>query len=153
MYRIGQLAKLSGLTPETIRFYEKEGLLKEPERMANGYRLYSTADLGRLKFILRGKSAGLSNADMSELVTIRETPDAVSCRDVRDVIDNKLSIVREQIRELQKLEQSLAELSSACCGGDESAVHCSILEELDDLIDTRDHQHGEHCHHHIHPKN
>ncbi|MFM2480833.1 Zn(2+)-responsive transcriptional regulator [Celerinatantimonas sp. YJH-8] len=135
MYRIGELAQLCGVTTETIRFYERQGLLTAPPRATNGYRLYSPQDLGQLRFILRGKNAGLSNADMRELVEIRKYKETVSCREVRQVIDNKLEIVREQLAELKNFEASLSHLSTVCCGGDESAIHCSILEALDDLME------------------
>ncbi|MFM2484910.1 Zn(2+)-responsive transcriptional regulator [Celerinatantimonas yamalensis] len=134
MYRIGEIAQLSGVSTETIRFYEKEGLLKAPPRAANGYRVYTDHDLRRLKFILRGKNAGLANADMQELATIRDAREQVACRDVKKVVDNKLAIVRAQIEELRAFESSLLHLSEVCCGGDESAAHCSILEALDDLM-------------------
>ncbi|CAG9298084.1 Zn(2+)-responsive transcriptional regulator [Celerinatantimonas diazotrophica] len=146
MYQIGELAKLCEISTETIRFYEKEGLLKEPSRAANGYRLYSDQDLGRLRFILRGKNAGLSNSDMLEMVSIRENRQQLSCRDVRQVVDNKLAIVRKQIQELKSFEYSLSDLSQTCCGGDESATHCAILETLDDILGER---HVEHHHHDV----
>ncbi|CAG8998803.1 MAG: HTH-type transcriptional regulator ZntR [Candidatus Celerinatantimonas neptuna] len=135
MYRIGELAKLCGVTTETIRFYEREGLMSSPARAENGYRLYSDQAQGRLKFILRGKKAGLSNADMLELVAVRDHRDQVTCRDVKHIVDNKLAIIRVQIEELHRLEASLSHLSDVCCGGDESAAHCSILGALDDLMD------------------
>lgn len=135
MYRIGELAQHCQVTTETIRFYEREGLLTPPPRTANGYRLYSPQDVGQLKFILRGKNAGLSNADMRELVELRRSRESVSCREVRQVVDNKLALVRQQLQELQKFEASLSRLSEKCCGGEESAAHCSILEAFDDLME------------------
>lgn len=135
MYRIGELARRCEISTETIRFYEREGLLTAPPRAANGYRLYSDSQLGQLKFILRGKNAGLSIADMRELLELRQSREVVSCREVRQVIDNKLALVRQQLQELQKFEASLSQLSHQCCGGEESAAHCSILEAFDDLME------------------
>lgn len=135
MYQIGKLSQLSGFTAGTIRFYERQGMLKSPSRKPNGYRLYSSEDLRQLKFILRGKQAGLSNSDMLQLMSLSQSRDQVACRDVRQVIDNKLEILRHQLDKLQQFEASLSYLSKLCCGGDESALHCSILEAFDDLMD------------------
>lgn len=135
MYRIGELAQLTGVTPETLRFYEQQGLLIPSQRSDNGYRLYSEQDKRQLQFILRGKQAGLSNKDMLELLSIRAAREAVSCRDVRDIIDAKLLKIRAQIAQLQEFETSLTQLATTCCGGDEKATHCSILGALDELME------------------
>jgi MerR family Zn(II)-responsive transcriptional regulator of zntA len=134
MFRIGALARLLGVTPQTLRFYELEGLLASPERSANGYRLYDDAAVRQLKFIQRGKQAGLSNHELKELLAIRQHGDATPCIEVKAIIDAKLLKVREQIERLQAFEASLGQLSHAC-SGDGLVKDCSIMEALDELLD------------------
>lgn len=135
MYRIGELAQLTGLTTETLRFYEQQGLIGPARRSANGYRSYSEQDLQQLRFVLKGKNAGLSNKDMVELLSIRQCREQLSCRDVKQVIEIKLQKVRGQLLELQRFETSLSSLAETCCGGEEKATHCSILGALDELME------------------
>ncbi|PSJ45091.1 Zn(2+)-responsive transcriptional regulator [Zobellella taiwanensis] len=131
MFRIGELARQFGIKADTLRFYEKEGLLSPSLRTAAGYRLYSEEDRNRLHFILRCKRVGFSLKDIDELLSLRISRCEVACREVKAVADAKLADVEERIRELEQFRHSLRLLSDACCGGSESAEHCSILEALD----------------------
>ncbi|MDO6686720.1 MULTISPECIES: Zn(2+)-responsive transcriptional regulator [unclassified Agarivorans] len=135
MYKIGELAKLSGLTVEALRFYERKGLLAPVARGANQYRMYSEQDLARLGFIQRAKQAGLSIKDILELLTLREHAETSSCGDVSSVVAHKLYKVQEQLLQLQAFEATLKKLHDECCGGEESATSCSILKALDDVIE------------------
>ncbi|BEU01656.1 heavy metal-responsive transcriptional regulator [Agarivorans sp. OAG1] len=135
MYKIGELAKLSGLTVETLRFYERKGLLVPTARGENLYRMYSKQDLARLRFIQRAKQAGLSIKDILELLTLREHAETASCNDVSNVVGQKLAKVQQQLAELKAFETTLKTLHDACCGGEESARSCSILKALDDAIE------------------
>ncbi|WP_375057417.1 Zn(2+)-responsive transcriptional regulator [Zobellella sp. DQSA1] len=136
MYRIGELARHFGIKADTLRFYEKEGLLAPSLRTPAGYRLYSEEDKNRLHFVLRCKRVGFSLKDIEELLALRVSSCEVSCREVKEVADAKLQDVEERIAELERFRHSLKQLSDACCGGQESAEHCSILEALDGKLLT-----------------
>ncbi len=131
MFRIGELAKHFGVKADTLRFYEKEGLLSPSLRTPAGYRLYSEDDKRRLHFILRCKRVGFSLKEVDELLSLKVSSCKVTCREVKAVADSKIADVEERIVELERFRDSLRQLSEACCGGLESAEHCSILEALD----------------------
>ncbi|MFC6441296.1 Zn(2+)-responsive transcriptional regulator [Bowmanella sp. JS7-9] len=130
--KIGQLAKATGVSNETIRFYESKGLLTASERSSNGYRHYGSDALQRLRFILRAKRVGFSLDEIAELLALRTHADAHTCEEVKHYTQNKMQQIDSKIAELQAIRQSLATLHQACCGGSESAEHCSILNALDD---------------------
>ncbi|ATG75002.1 Zn(2+)-responsive transcriptional regulator [Zobellella denitrificans] len=136
MFRIGELARHFGIKADTLRFYEKEGLLAPSLRTPAGYRLYSEEDKNRLHFILRCKRVGFSLKDIEELLSLRISSCQATCREVKAVADAKLADVEERIAELERFRHSLKQLSDACCGGLESAEHCSILEALDGRLPT-----------------
>ena len=130
---IGQLAKSAHVGIDTVRFYEKQGLLPKPQRKESGYRHYNADDARRLVFIRRAKELGFSLADIGELLKLRgQTADKSgrSIERVRNVAKHKLQMVEEKIAELERIRTVLAELVTACPGhGD--ADHCPILRAFD----------------------
>lgn len=130
MYRIGELALRYQVKTDTLRFYGKQGLLQPSSRTESGYRIYSESDAQRLSFILRAKAIGLSLTEISDLLSIELDRANWACADVKALVDNKLQHLNEKIAELNYVKNALQRLSDACCGGPESAEHCSILEEL-----------------------
>ena len=131
MYLIGQLAKLCDVSSDTLRFYEKNGLLKPAGRSDSGYRLYSEADLSRVKFILRSKAVGLSLDEIRELLDIRLEASQHSCAEVKAITQAKLDEVDRKMAELRRIRTALKKINDACCGHiDDNASHCSILEAL-----------------------
>ncbi|WP_394390068.1 Zn(2+)-responsive transcriptional regulator [Shewanella woodyi] len=144
MYRIGELAKQCEVKADTLRFYEKHGLLAPSSRSDSGYRLYNEHDAERLRFILRAKAVGFTLAEITELLSIELDKSNWACADVKGMVDIKLEHVNQKIAELKHFQVSLERLSDACCGGPESAEHCSILEALEsntDSIKCEDHGH------------
>ncbi len=139
--RIGELAKQLNCTVETLRFYEREGLLAATGRSANGYRFYNDASVQQLEFILRAKSMGFSLEDIRELLAIRVDPQAKSCGDVRGIAEDKLAQVDRKLAELQRIRDALSKVVDACCGGDVPADHCSILQALDSELPAQREQH------------
>ena len=131
MYRIGELAKHYQVKTDTLRFYNKQGLLNPSSRSESGYRMYSEDDAERLRFILRAKAIGFSLTDIAELLSIELDKSNRACADVKGVVDIKLADVEAKIAELNYFKTSLQRLSDACCGGPESAEHCSILDALE----------------------
>ena len=132
LLKIGELANLANVSQDTLRFYEKHGLMRPSARSEAGYRLYSAQDLQRIRFILSAKEVGFTLKEIEELLAREVTRDEKSCQDVKSLVDEKLATVTQRIHELQRIKKSLQSLSDACCGGDEPATHCTILEALSD---------------------
>ena len=105
----GQLAQRAQINPETVRFYEQQGLLPCPLRTPAGYRKFEQVAVDRLAFVKRAKALGFSLGEIRELLTIQDGH-ADACVEVRDLVENKLTTVRGKKAELEKLE---AQLSSA----------------------------------------
>lgn len=103
---IGALADAVGLPSQTIRFYERRGLLPEPERGANGYRIYEESTLTRLHFIHTAQAAGLTLAEIGSIIDLRDDGN-IPCTHVASLIDSKLADVRARIRNLAVLETEL----------------------------------------------
>lgn len=127
MMKRGALAKASGCNIETIRYYENIGLLKAPERTAAGHRLYSSEAQSHLRFILRGRDLGFSIEELRGLLGIVGTHD-YSCGEVLELTRNHLDDIRQKIADLEKLEKTLADVSSQCEGGD--VPECPIVDAL-----------------------
>ena len=106
---IGELADTVGLPSQTIRFYERRGLLPEPVRGANGYRFYDESALTRLSFIHSAQAAGLTLAEIGSIIDLRADGN-VPCAHVASLIDSKLVDVRTRIRSLGALEAELEEV-------------------------------------------
>ncbi|GGO85478.1 heavy metal-responsive transcriptional regulator [Nocardioides phosphati] len=103
---IGELANAVGLPSQTIRFYERKGLLPAPERGANGYRTYDKSTLARLRFVQTAQAAGLTLAEIGTIIDLRDDGN-VPCAHVVSLIDTKLANVRARIRDLAALETEL----------------------------------------------
>jgi DNA-binding transcriptional MerR regulator len=111
--QIGQVAQKTGLSVDAIRFYEKAGLLPRPARTEGGYRLYHQSEIADLEFIQKAQRLGFSLGEIRGLFSIRRRPQEV-CVHVRDLIAQKLAIVRAKIDELQTLEAGLADALKQC---------------------------------------
>lgn len=132
--QIGKLAKETGLSIDTIRFYQKQGLLKEPGRSEGGFRLFSSDDLRSLLFIRKAQQLGFSLAEVRELLIVRDRR-TQACSHVRDLLGQKLTAVRKKTEELQELERELQvalrkcnrELRKESVSREEC---CPVLEEI-----------------------
>ncbi|MCH7743682.1 MAG: helix-turn-helix domain-containing protein [Proteobacteria bacterium] len=124
---MGQVSILNGCNIETIRYYEKEGMLPAPGRSSGGHRLYSTALVQRLRFIRRSRELGFSLAEVRQLLEIVDG-EHVSCVKVKEIADAHLVDIREKIVDLQKMETSLARMALQCSGRD--VPECPIVEVL-----------------------
>src|SRR5277367_2816601 len=111
--QIGQVAQRTGLSVDAIRFYEKSGLLPRPARTQGDYRLYQEREVTDLEFIQKAQELGFSLNEVRELFSIQRHPKDV-CVHVRDLIAQKLGIVREKIAELQGLEAELGDALRQC---------------------------------------
>lgn len=106
---IGELAEAVGLPTRTVRFYERKGLLPEPRRADNGYRVYDQATLNRLQFIRSAQTAGLTLAEIRSVIDIRDTGEA-PCTHVGDLLGAKLAEIRERREQLAGMERELEAL-------------------------------------------
>lgn len=131
MYRIGELARLAEVTPDTIRYYEKENMMDAPVRSTGGFRLYSDEDLRRLKFIRHAKRSGLTLDAIRDLLSIRIDPAHHTCEESKNIVEARLREIETRIAELQLMQRSLQGLSDACCGSAHTSLKCSILESLE----------------------
>ena len=124
-YTIGQLAHAAGVNVETIRYYQRRGLLAQPPRPARGPRRYPPQALARLRFIRQAQALGFSLAEIGRLLDL----DEAHCAEVRSVAEAHLRRVRERLAELQRLEAALAALVAHCADNADGAP-CPILEIL-----------------------
>lgn len=140
--RIGELAKSTGISVETIRYYEKIGLLPEPHRDQNGYRAYRGAHLDRLQFIKRCRNLDMAQDEIRELIRLAEQPEA-DCSGVDALLARHLMHVRERLRELASLEKTLEQLQQACTDG-RTVRECGILGGLSSELATPESDHHNH---------
>ena len=123
----GKLASSSGCNAETIRYYEKIGLLPEPDRSESGHRLYSAADQKRLRFILRGRELGFSIEELRDLLGLVDSKD-YTCADVLTVTTKHLAVIDAKIADLRRIKSSLDETVAKCTGDD--APECPVIDDL-----------------------
>lgn len=127
----GDLARATGCNIETIRYYEKTGLLPDPPRTGAGYRIYSAAHVRRLRFILRARELGFPMEDIRGLIGL-EDGTAPTCAEVRDRTERHLADVRARIVDLRRIESVLVETASRCSGAD--VPDCAVLDALSGSI-------------------
>lgn len=126
---IGRVAKAAGVGVETVRFYEREGLIPEPPRRASGYRQYPPATVRRLVFIRRAKELGFTLRQIGQLLGLRVHPDQ-ACGPVRQAAEAKIVEVQQRIDDLQRIKTVLLDLVEAC-GDERETSDCPILRALD----------------------
>jgi len=126
--RISELANATGVEIETIRFYEKQGLLPEPAREENGYRSYTPAHLERLSFIRHCRALDIPLADIRRLVSFITSPQE-DCGDINELIDQQISRVKARLKSMRALEKQLTQLR-ARCDEQHQGQECGILHEL-----------------------
>ena len=117
--RIGELAAKAGITTKTLRFYEEKGLLPRPQRTANGYRDYGPTVLSRLDFIRRGRAAGLTLAQIRDVIEVRDSG-AAPCGHVYQLLTERLADVDRHIADLQVLRAALVRKRDHAEGADPS---------------------------------
>jgi MerR family mercuric resistance operon transcriptional regulator len=128
-YTIGQLAKLSGVGVEAIRFYEREGVIPSAPRTDSGYRLYNQETLKRLHFIGRAKGLGFSLKEIAQLMSLRLTPKS-NCSEVRKRAVSKLEEINRKIADLQRMRTTLKRVTDAC-EDSKPILECPILNCFD----------------------
>ena len=126
----GDLARATGCNIETIRYYEKIGLLPDPSRTDAGYRIYSAAHATRLRFILRARELGFSMEDIRGLLGLEDGA-APTCAEVKERTERHLADVHAKIADLRRIESVLAETAGRCSGAD--VPDCPVLDTIGSL--------------------
>ncbi|MGE0465274.1 MAG: heavy metal-responsive transcriptional regulator [Steroidobacteraceae bacterium] len=127
MLRIREAGKAVGMSADTLRYYEKIGLVPRPARAPGGQRTYAERDLARLRFVTRAQAIGFSLQEIKQLLRFREDPVKCSKR-VRALAREKCVQLRAQQQALDQMERELTLLVNLCSG---AADHCPILEKLE----------------------
>ena len=126
---IGQIAKRAGVGVETVRFYERQGLLEEPIRKESGYRKYDEEVVARLQFIRKAKELGFTLKEIKELLSLRFAP-TTTCAEVKRRAEEKIADIEDKIRTLQRMKKALVRVTNACPGRGPTS-ECSILDMLE----------------------
>lgn len=129
--KTGELAQQAEVNVETLRFYERKGLLPEPPRRNSGYREYPPESVQRLRFIKRAQELGFSLAEIKELLTLRVTR-GTTCGQVREQAQEKVAEVQKKISDLRAIEEALAKLVKSCSARGTTS-RCPILDHLDEV--------------------
>jgi Hg(II)-responsive transcriptional regulator len=124
---IGRLAHAAGVGIDTVRFYERAGLLKKPQRTAAGYRLYAQSDAARLRFIRRAKALGFSLEEIAELLRLNDGGGRRGA--VRALAEQRLSEIEQKLTELNRMRETLRDLVHQC-HGDGPLAGCPIIEAV-----------------------
>ncbi|MBI3042945.1 MAG: heavy metal-responsive transcriptional regulator [Betaproteobacteria bacterium] len=126
---IGKVAHSAGLAIDTVRYYEREGLLEKPARSASGYRHYRPDVIARLRFIRQAKDLGFSLSEIRELLALKVAP-GKSCADVKARAEAKIADVEQRIAQLNRMKGALSKLATACSGRGPTS-ECPILEAME----------------------
>lgn len=129
--KIGELAKVAQCTVETVRYYEKEGLLPAPARTSGNYRHYGPSHVERLRFIRNCRALDMTHGEIHALLALLDGP-ADSCGSVNDLLDAHIGHVDARIAELRQLEQQLVALRARCRDA-RSLDQCGILHGLTEM--------------------
>ncbi|TAN06678.1 MAG: Hg(II)-responsive transcriptional regulator [Rhodanobacteraceae bacterium] len=126
-YTIGRLAEASDVHVETIRYYQRRGLVGEPSKPPGGIRRYGEADADRLRFIKQAQTLGFSLNEVSDLLALE---DGRHCREAERLGAEKLAVVRERIAQLRSVEKALAKMVGQC-RNNAGKVHCPLIASLE----------------------
>lgn len=124
---IGKLARQANVNIETIRYYQRVGLLEEPVKPAVGYRVYPSTYIARIHFIKRAQKLGFTLKEITELLSLADG----HCQDVRELAEFKRARIEDQIKDLRSIRQVLNQLINACMK-EQNTSHCSIIDALSD---------------------
>lgn len=130
--RIGDLARRAGVNVQTVRYYERRGLLPEPQRRASGYREYTPDCLERLQFIRRSQELGFTLSEIEELLSLRTDPHTTAA-DVKARAEAKVADIEVRIQDLRQIQDALKHLAGQCRGGRGPTGDCPLLAALGPL--------------------
>jgi len=126
--KIGELAKKANVNIDTIRYYERRDLLRQPKRSASGYRIYSATDVKRLLFIVHAKELGFTLEEIKILLSLRSGES--NCEEVRQIATNKADEIAQRIQSLLRMQHVLLELAEQCEQRNQGDL-CPILNAME----------------------
>jgi len=129
---IGRVAKLAGVNVETVRYYQRVGLIEEPRKPLSGYRAYPETYIARIHFIKRAQQLGFTLKEIAELLSLGDG----HCDDVRTLAEQKRARIEAQIKDLNSMREVLERLIEACLK-EHTTEHCSLIDALSDKPKTR----------------
>lgn len=135
VFSIGEFSKATGCAIETIRYYERAGIISKPPRSTGGHRLYTKVNVEQLRFVLKARQMGFGLAEVKELLNLA-TDEQQPCQEVLDMADRNLENIQRKIDQLSGFKQELQGLSRTCkncCAGKASASECNIIEAMHTL--------------------
>ena len=135
--RIGELARRAGVNVQTVRYYERRGLLHDPRHRGDGYREYGDVTLERLRFIRRAQELGFTLAEITGLLALRLDPHTTAA-EVKARAEEKIGEIEGRIRDLTRIRDALSHLAGRCRGGRAPAGDCPLLDALGPLHDGGD---------------
>lgn len=135
MMQIGAVAKQCGIGVETVRFYEREGLIAKPHRSVSGYRQYAGTVLQQIRFIQYAKSVGFSLKDIRELLKLKHTP-GITCQQSRDKLLDKVAEIQQKITALEEMKATLLPLIDQC-QPEGKLMDCPVLQTFESKRKTR----------------
>lgn len=133
-FKIGQVASRAHVNKETVRYYEKRGLIPTPDRRRSGYRIFTQRHIDQIKFIKRAQQLGFTLSEIKELLELRMGEDT-SCSEVKSEAQEKYQDVTKKIKGLQRIKATLLELIDSC-SGEGPKGDCPILESLEGENET-----------------
>ncbi|WP_420935941.1 Cd(II)/Pb(II)-responsive transcriptional regulator [Alteromonas sp. A081] len=132
--KIGQLADKTGLSIQTIRFYERKALLAAPQRTQSNYRSYSDEALKQLLFIKQCRALDMTIEEISLVLETRTNPES-SCENVNATMDKHIDDIKHRISELNALQKTLKSMRAAC-NDDKKIKECGVLHRIDSIVDS-----------------
>lgn len=114
--KIGEFARKTGVNIDTVRYYERHGLLPPPARLRSGYRIYGDADVQRLRFVRRAKALGFTLENIGELLSLSQRQDQHDMAEMKAAANARLADVESKLAELTRMRDALRELTDACPG-------------------------------------
>ncbi len=126
---IGKVAEAAGVKIDTLRYYERQGIIPPPARTHSNYRVYSPETISRVRFVKRAQALGFSLEEIRDLLKLRAAQ-AGRCEEVRRQAEDKIRELDEKIRSLERMKGALQELVKACSGSG-PVIDCPIIESLD----------------------
>jgi MerR family mercuric resistance operon transcriptional regulator len=127
--KIGELARGAGVNVQTVRYYERRGLLDEPRRRESGYREYPADTVARLRFIRRAQELGFTLAEIGDLLALRLDPHTTAA-DVKVRAEEKIREIEKKILDLERIKNALSHLAGRCRGGRGPAGDCPLVDAL-----------------------
>lgn len=133
-YKTGEVARRSGVNKETVRYYEKRGLIPEPDRRRSGYRIFTKRHIDQIRFVKRAQELGFTLSEIKELLELRMDGDS-TCSEIKEEAQEKYRDVVQKLEDLQRIKSTLIDLIDSCSGSGPKG-DCPILSALEGENET-----------------